>query len=105
MKTKPEQLKQLLGSIDYPHLMDVIDHPWYIYGDSVYWNSDDNIKDLTDGGGKTYGGWLPEGVAEWEGYTVANHDTGCGQWVTLLLNNEKQVTVEQLEEMFDCGVC
>ena len=103
--TKPEQLKKLLESIDYPHLMDVIDHLWYINGDSVKWNSDNNLKALAYEEGNTYGGWLPEGVAEWEDYTVANYDTGCGQWVTLLLNNEKQVTIKQLEEMFDCGVC
>lgn len=102
MKTKPEQLKELLDNIDYPHLMDVIDHPWYINGDSVYWNTDNSLKDLAYQDGKTFGGYLPEGVAEWEGYTVCNHDTQCGQWITLLLNNDKQISVEELEEMFDC---
>ena len=104
MKTKPEQLKELLSSINYPHLMDIIDSPWYINRDSVYWNTDDNLEHLACQEGNTYGGYLPEGVAEWQGYTVANHDTQCGQWVTLLLDNKRKVTVEELEEMFDCDV-
>lgn len=100
MKTKPEQLKLLLESIEYPHLMDVIDTCWYIEDDTVMWNSDDNLKDLFLENGETCSGYLPEGVAEWEGYTVANYDTGCGQWVTMLLNNEKQVSLSELEEEF-----
>ena len=89
--SKPEQLKELLESIEYPILIDMIENMWYISDDTVYWNTDDNKADLLDGEGKTYCGYLPEGVGEWCGYTVANHDTQCGQWVTLLLNNEKQL--------------
>ena len=70
----------------------------------MHWNTDDNLEHLAFQEGSTYGGYLPEGVAEWQGYTVSNHDTQCGQWVTLLLDNKRQVTVEELEEMFDCDV-
>lgn len=89
--SKPEQLKELLESIEYPVLMDMIESMWYISDGTVYWNTDDNKQDLLEGEGKTYSGYLPEGIAEWCGYTVANHDTQCGMWVTLLLNNEKQL--------------
>ena len=99
MKTKPQQLKELLEDVNYPHLMQVIDNNWFIDKDEVGWNTEDNLLDLCNQEGETYGGELPEGVGEWEGHTVANYDTGCGQWITLLLNNEKQVTVEQLESL------
>lgn len=95
----PSQLKLLLDSIDYPHLMDIINHPWYIEGNEVHWNSENNLLDLYNQEGQTFGGWLPEGKGVWEGYTVVNYDTQCGQWVTLLLNNEKQVTIEELESL------
>jgi len=71
----------------------------------VLWNTDNSLKGLYYGNDKNYGGELPEGCAEWHEYTVCNYDTGCGQWGTLLLNNEKQISVEELEEMFDCDVC
>ena len=100
MKTKPEQLKLLLESIGYPHLMEVVDTCWITSREGVYWNKDDNKECLYLMDGETYGGELPEGVAEWEGYTVANYDNGCGQWTTLLLNNEKQVSYGELEEEF-----
>jgi len=97
---KPEQLKTLLNSINYTHLVEFVDTCWIIAGDEVYWNKDDNRESLFLQDGETYGGELPEGVAEWEGYTVANYDNGCGQWITLFLNNEKQVSLGELEEEF-----
>ena len=97
---KPEFLKEFLNSIDYAHLGEFVDTCWLIADDEVYWNKDDNRESLFLQDGETYGGYLPEGVAEREGYTVANYYNGCGQWITLFLNNEKQVTLAELEEEF-----
>ena len=81
--------------------MDIIDNIWCIDGDFVKWNAEDNEEHLFLEDGETYGGYLPEGVDEWEGYTVAySAGNQCGQWITVWLNNEKQTTLNVLEEKF-----
>lgn len=97
---KPEQLKELLSSIDYPHLAEFIETCWYIENDEIHWNGDNNLTDLYHGDGETYSGELNEGMSEWEGYTVANYDNGCGCMITGLFNNKCKVSLTELEMVY-----
>lgn len=97
---KPEQLKELLSSIDYPHLVEFIEVCWYI-DDDIHWNGDNNQGDLYRGDGETYSGELPEGVAEWEGYTVANYDNGSGCMITGFFNNKYKTSITDLEMIYE----
>lgn len=99
MLSNPEQLKKLLETINYPHLLEFIETCWYI-DDDIHWNGDNNVTDLYYGDGETYSGELPDGTAEWLGYTVANYDNGCGIVVTGLFNNKYKVSLAELEMVY-----
>lgn len=99
------KVKEILTSLgeelpDYPILIDVHDCIFTVgvNGNNLYYNTDNNIEDLFNGDGNTYGGYLPEGYKENAKYLVANIDTQCGQWITEIFDVTKRVYEEDHDE-------
>ena len=95
------KLKELLDKIPYAVLMEVQDYMWYRDGSEIYWNGEFNGEDLHRGEGDTYSGWMREGSKEWEDYLVTNLDMSIGTMVTYLFPLDKEVKLEDLEEMYN----
>ena len=84
-----EQLRLLLEQIDLGGcctLMGFNDNTFSVEVDTVCW---------TDGK-HHYSEYLPEGYHEIGSYLVANVDTGCGQWQTVIFTQANRV--DNLEE-------
>jgi len=85
------KLKEILGDIDYPVLMDIVDCAWRRDEYTVEWNTDNNLDDLEGGDGDTYSVEIFEGNAEYDGHLVVNAHTGCGETMTYFFNLSKEV--------------
>lgn len=96
-----EKLQELLDKIPYPVLFEIVDAVWYKDGSVLYWNGQSNTQDLYYQEGDTYSGWMREGGVEWDGYFVTNLDTSTGTMVTYLFPLDKEVKLEDLEEMYE----
>lgn len=96
-----QKLKELIDKIPYAILIEVQDCMWYQDGNEIYWNSEFNSGDLYNGDGDSYSGWMREGSSKWEGYLVTNLDMSIGTMVTYLFPLDKEVKLEDLEEMYN----
>ncbi len=96
-----QKLQELLDKIPYAVLIEVQDCMWYRDGSDIHWNGEFNSEDLYNGVGDTYSGWMREGSKEWEGYLVTNLDMSIGTMVTYLFPLDKEVKLEDLEEMYN----
>lgn len=95
-----QKLKELLDKIPYAVLIEVKDCMWYRDGNEIYWNEEFNSEDLYNQDGDSYSGWMREGSKEWDGYLVTNLDMSIGTMVTYLFPLDKEVKLEDLEEMY-----
>ena len=66
---------------------------WYMDGEEVLWNSDNSIEDFRDLSGNSYKAHMTEFIAETGEYTIANVDTGCGMWETIIFPNNKRISI------------
>jgi len=80
-------------------LVEYHDCIWYLEDQEMCWNTEDNLEDLANGDGSTYGGSVPEGSEEIGNYTIMNIDTQMGTLQTIILPNNKRKTVEDLENV------
>ena len=96
-----KKLQGLLDEIPYPVLFEIVDAAWYKDGSVLYWNGESNSQDLYYQEGDTYSGWMREGSKEWEDYLVTNLDMSIGTMVTYLFPLDKEVKLEDLEEMYN----
>ena len=77
------KIDALLDEIDYMPYMETYDGGWCLQGgDTVCW---------TNGVG-AYSGEIREGVHNQEDCTFINIDNGCGETITMVLNNFKELT-------------
>ena len=95
-----QKLQELLDKIPYAILIEVKDCMWYRDGGTLYWNEEFNSEDLYNQDGDTYSGWMREGSKEWECYLVTNLDMSVGTMVTYLFPLDKEIGLEDLEEMY-----
>ena len=86
-----KKLRKILGEIDYPVMIEVVDCMWTQTPDVVMWNVYDNKEDLECVDGETYSCEMRCGTVEYDGYLVVNGDTGCGETVTYFFNLSKEV--------------
>ena len=87
-----KDIKSLLDRIDhYIPYMETNDGNWCIFErDTVYYENNNDV----------YSGEIKEGVHHQEDCTLINIDTGCGETITLVLNNEEYMTYEDFEEKY-----
>lgn len=86
-----KKLQKILGEIDYPVLVEIVDCVWQRDEYTVEWNTTNNLDDLKEGDGCTYSVELYEDTGEYDGYLVANAHTGCGETTTYFFNLSKEV--------------
>lgn len=88
-----KKLQKILDEIDYPVLMEIIDHVWCREEgeNDFFWNTEDILVDLEDRDGDTYSTEAFEGWDEFDGYLVVNGHNGCGQTITYFFNLSKEV--------------
>lgn len=84
-------LQKILAKIDYPIMVEIVDHIWYQTPYEVTWNPDDNKEDLENGDNNTYAAETRDGTSKYDGYLVVNGDNGCGETATYFFNLSKEV--------------
>ena len=83
---------------EYPNiLVEYQDAIWYIEDGEVWWNTEDNLQDLTEGVGQSYSARITEGRTTIGNYVIMNADTMTGTWVTSIFPLIKNVSLEDLE--------
>lgn len=86
-----KEIKLLLNKIDYLPYMETEDGDWSLYtSDTVYYENNNDV----------YSGEIKEGVHNQEDCTLINIDNGCGETITLVLNNKNYTTYEDFEEKY-----
>lgn len=88
-----KKLQKILDEIDYPVLMEIIDHAWCREAgeNDFFWNTENILVDLEDRDGDTYSTEAFEGWVVHDGYLVVNGNNGCGQTITYFFNLSKEV--------------
>lgn len=68
---------------------------WYVYcGDSIHYNTDNNVEDLLEGNGQTYSGLIKGNPVELEGYVMYTLDSECGFDYQAIFSNNLKVEEE-----------
>lgn len=99
MSNKIDLLRQFILEMEGLPLIEVEDCIWVETKYDITWNTEDNLIDLSNENGETYSGEIMCGASlEWEGYKVANLDTGCGVTVTYLFPLDKEVRSDELQQ-------
>lgn len=90
---------ELLNELNNHHLtmMEYQDSVWSFHScdNSVSWNTENNKEDMENGDGETYGGEVFDGITKIGGYTLMNVDNGCGERVTMIFNNDKEIVDDE----------
>ena len=97
-----QDFKQILDEVDFdfPILIDFEVGPWYRDNREIHWNTDSNLKDLYNGDGDTYSGWMREGYTKKDGYLITNLDFQTGTMITSIFDLRDEVSLDKLEEEF-----
>ena len=86
-----KDIKSLLDKIDYLPYMESNEGNWCIFeGDTVYYENNNDV----------YSGEIRESVHNQEDCTLINIDNGCGETITLVLNNKNYMMYEDFEEKY-----
>lgn len=88
-------------SEEYGILIEYIDCVWYMCDYEVFWNTDNNKRDLYVSDGETYAGDIKEGVVETDSYFFINVDMQQGVMITCIFDKNKQLEYDDLENEFD----
>lgn len=68
--------------------------PWLIEDGELVYNTDNNIDDLKETQGKTYGGYA-KSMTEKEGYVIFEVDSGCGWDYQIILKLSNKVSFDE----------
>lgn len=86
-----KDIESLLDQIDYLPYMETNEGNWCIFeSDTVYYENNNAV----------YSGEIREGVHSQEDCTLINIDNGCGETITLVLNNKNYMAYEDFEEKY-----
>lgn len=98
-----KEFLKLAKELDYGFFINEVDCIWTIDGNYLLYNIDDNKEDIFYRDGNTYGGDIYEDFnlrKEIEGYILIDIDTHMGFRETLILNKNKKISYEELEELY-----
>lgn len=98
-----KEFLKLAEELDYGFFINEVDCMWTINGYQILWNSDNNEEDLFYETGNTYSGLIYESFnlrKKIGDYLLIDIDTQMGFKETLILNKNKKVSYEELEELY-----
>jgi len=90
-----ERIKSLNEEVSYPWMLQPINCMWTFSDNDVHWDTDNNLEDLENHNGETYGGEYWEGYHEQDGCYFFNYDNGCGETITAVFLKDKLVSFDE----------
>lgn len=82
------KLKEILDEIQYPILVEIVDHEWFKDSyPSICWNTKGDFDDLSN----TFSVETIGSGTNYDGYFIINAYSGCGEAVTYFFNLSKEV--------------
>lgn len=85
------EFKRLLDKVDYISYMETVEGDWCTYDDEVYYESNNDV----------YSGEVREGTHRQDDCTLINIDNGCGETITLVLNNTKYMSYGDFYDKYE----